>query len=193
MATPEDSDAGRKSPEFDLEQYRFEYTALPTASSIRLVTLATPSDYEGPVLFLSTKVVDLNDQPVYDALSYTWGNPISVFRTQQERADAEAEALELQTVVCDDRVMHIRQNLFEFLHSWKQMLAAASEKDDERVKEAREVDLLPPTELWIDAICINQEDIDEKSSQVNSKRAFPACIFLFQTSVDFPRLVGPGK
>lgn len=168
METPEDVEAGRETSEIDLEQFRYEYSALPTASSIRLVSLATPADCEGPVLFLSMRTVDLNTQPVYDALSYTWGNPISVFRTQQECADAAAEAQELQMVLCDDRVMHIRRNLFDFLHSWKKMLAAASQNDHDRIKEARAADLMPPTELWIDALSINQEDVDEKSSQVSS-------------------------
>ncbi|KAK2615941.1 hypothetical protein N8I77_002662 [Diaporthe amygdali] len=38
--------------------------------------------------------------------------------------------------------------------------------DESRAKRAREAGLLPPLNLWIDALCINQADNDEKASQV---------------------------
>jgi hypothetical protein len=48
----------------------FEYTPLPTATSIRLLEIG-PEDEDGLLrCFLDT--VDLNDEPLFNCLSYTW-------------------------------------------------------------------------------------------------------------------------
>ena len=53
-----------------------------------------------------------------------------------------------QTIVCNGRCLSISQNLYGFL-------------DRLRVNKA-----LTPARLWIDAICINQKDNEERSQQV---------------------------
>ncbi|KAK7536951.1 heterokaryon incompatibility protein-domain-containing protein [Phyllosticta citribraziliensis] len=59
---------------------QFKYDALPSPSSIRLVTILPPGDGDTPIcgnaiIKCRLETVDLNDTPVYDALSYTWGSP----------------------------------------------------------------------------------------------------------------------
>lgn len=75
------------------------------------------------------QVVDLDAAPVYTALSYTWG-----------------PAAHLQKISVDGHDMNIRQNLCQFLRTYKDV------KDEV---------------LWIDQLCINQECEKEKSHQVS--------------------------
>jgi hypothetical protein len=54
----------------EVETVPFEYTPLPTATSIRLLRIG-PEDEDGLLrCFLDT--VDLNDEPLFNCLSYTW-------------------------------------------------------------------------------------------------------------------------
>ncbi|KAI4866708.1 HET-domain-containing protein [Hypoxylon rubiginosum] len=79
----------------------------------------------------------------YDALSYTWE-----LTTQQEetgnRNDTERQCI----IVCNDRRLLVMQNLFDCL-----MQLEANRYHDR--------------DLWIDAICINQEDNVERCQQVS--------------------------
>ncbi|KAJ9156280.1 hypothetical protein NKR23_g1143 [Pleurostoma richardsiae] len=148
---------------FDFQEYSYQYKPLPTASSIRLVHLESLEE-DSDVLILSTRIVDLDDKPEYDGLSYSWGNPLSVFHTQEEREEAEnAEDL---LVICDNQILEVGRNLWYFLYTWRRMLHMTA-AGGEQAKEAREAGLLPPSELWVDAISINQADMDEKAAQVN--------------------------
>jgi hypothetical protein len=71
----------------------------------------------------------LDHNPIYEALSYTWG-------------DASIKL----SILCGNNPFPVTSNLHEAL------LRLRSEK------EARKV--------WIDAICINQDDIAERNAQV---------------------------
>ncbi|KAK8155746.1 heterokaryon incompatibility protein-domain-containing protein [Phyllosticta citrichinensis] len=58
----------------------FKYDALPSSSSIRLVTILPPGGddtaiCDSAIINCRLETVDLNDAPVYDALSYMWGSP----------------------------------------------------------------------------------------------------------------------
>lgn len=143
-------------------QSPFTYTPLPTASSIRLIRLNVfPNDPVG-VINLSTTVVDLNDMPTYTALSYTWGPPCSIFRSPEEVLCPS----ETPTVTCDGQLLQIGSNLSRFLMRWKRILTA--ELDPETTENHRKTGLQWWDErwVWIDAICINQADTEEKNSQV---------------------------
>ncbi|KAE9373732.1 hypothetical protein N431DRAFT_438910 [Stipitochalara longipes BDJ] len=157
------SPTGHPIQDTHLNQFKFVYKPLPTNSSIRLLHLQSGVD-DGAVIRLSTRTVDLDDKPQYDALSYTWGRPISVFQTEEERDNLEDQQL---PVICDGRIVGVGQNLHDFLGAWQRMLQAVGDGNDDRTVSARKAGLLPPTELWIDAICINQRDMDEKSTQVS--------------------------
>jgi hypothetical protein len=58
---------------FDWTEWRGPYLPLPTPTSIRLLFVA-PKEHEDPAesIRCSLSIVDLNDVPVYSALSYTW-------------------------------------------------------------------------------------------------------------------------
>lgn len=54
----------------------FRYQSLPTPSSIRLLKIEE-SDNPSDFIHATLVVVDLDQDPQYDALSYTWGNPFT--------------------------------------------------------------------------------------------------------------------
>jgi len=79
----------------------------------------------------------LTDCPAYTALSYTWGEPTPTHSVAVDRSDLE-----------------VRQNLFDFLNAY--------------ITEAWGIDnTTRPVFYWIDQICINQEDLVERSDQVH--------------------------
>lgn len=98
---------------------------------------------EDSFLVTDTSSVDITAiKPDYDALSYTWGTPedeetLLVGSSAKEVLDAEASLATLQ----------IRQNLAAALRYLRSPHT--------------------PRTLWIDAVCINQTDLEERGSQVS--------------------------
>jgi hypothetical protein len=84
----------------------------------------------------SLHTVNLASAPGFSALPYTWGSARPYDFLTGELS---------RTVTCDGRTLHITQNLHELLCA-------------PRIK--------PHWFLWVDAICINQESLEERSSQV---------------------------
>jgi hypothetical protein len=85
----------------------------------------------------SLRHVDNLELETYHCLSYTWDDPFG----------RDLEALELP-VICDGRQFAVRKNLYDALLS---IYAVQREKT---------------TAIWVDAICINQDDEREKESQL---------------------------
>jgi hypothetical protein len=110
----------------------YEYEPLDlTKPQIRLIVLhpcssTNPSD---PIM-CDIKTFDTETEPHYIALSYTWG-PVNPQRT----------------ILINGRSLSIRQNLYDFLHRYR---------NDWRNKH----------ELWIDQICISQAHAGERNHQV---------------------------
>ncbi|CAG8960313.1 hypothetical protein HYFRA_00012387 [Hymenoscyphus fraxineus] len=143
----------------DSDAARYSYSALP-ADYIRLIKLISRGERED-VLELSFAVVPLDENPRYDALSYTWGKSCLVFRTVEELNIMERVNV---PVLLDGKVLEIGENLYRFLSRWQQALSI--DQDDERIVRAESAGLATPEYMWIDAICINQKDNSERSSQV---------------------------
>ena len=110
----------------------YQYSHLKHDRDIRLLYLLPGSD-EAP-LSCSIGIVSLSEPPVYEAISYTWGEPIFS-----------------ASIECFSRgQLPITENLSAALF------------------HLRLVDRLRV--LWVDAICINQQDLVERSHQVISLR-----------------------
>src|SRR5437667_12433709 len=60
---------------------RLAYNSLPTPSSIRLLEVLPSPDGE---ISCALVTADLDDDPVFDALSYTWGNPVTIYEKPDE-------------------------------------------------------------------------------------------------------------
>ncbi|KAJ3467958.1 hypothetical protein MRS44_005522 [Fusarium solani] len=111
----------------------FFYDTLPLnegGTLIRLLELL-PGETAEP-LVCNLVVEDMLDSPVYEAVSYTWGNDTS----PTHEAEVEVNSVRLQ----------VTPNL----HA---CLLALRHRDASRM-------------LWVDAICINQKNNQEKSEQV---------------------------
>ncbi|KAH7308420.1 heterokaryon incompatibility protein-domain-containing protein [Stachybotrys elegans] len=110
---------------------RFQYEPLPAGNServsIRLLQLL-PGSAEEPIK-CSIIVVNLYDDPAYEALSYYWGDTASSIPIQS-----------------GEELINVTSNLHDALVNLRL-------KDKLRV-------------LWVDAVCINQADLLERSQQV---------------------------
>ncbi|KAE9362995.1 hypothetical protein N431DRAFT_299754, partial [Stipitochalara longipes BDJ] len=112
------------------------YSPLSQATLIRLLEVHPSPPGE---IYCSLTIADLDDNPIFDALSYTWGNPITLHDKPEPRSPLE----ELQ-----DLALEVE------LGNREEIVSGTS-----RSKY-----------IWIGAICINQEDIEERHAQVSVMR-----------------------
>ncbi|KAF5604408.1 heterokaryon incompatibility het-6 [Fusarium pseudoanthophilum] len=116
--------------------YKYEPLLLP--GQIRLLRIFPGT--QNAVVSSHMCVVNLDDNPTYKCLSYTWGEPGG-------NGTDEIWSKPSQTILIDGFEMPIRQNLYNALIALGQS------------------GILGP--IWIDALCINQSDIEERNSQVS--------------------------
>jgi Heterokaryon incompatibility protein (HET) len=115
----------------------YEYAAFEKPRQIRLINLR-PRD--GGHLQCSLETVDLDNAPSFTALSYTHGPPVA---PKVQDCDETVHPVPL---ICDGRELLIQPNL-----------ASALKQFDQLDKHGR---------YWIDAVCINQQDMLERCAQV---------------------------
>lgn len=157
----------------------FTHRPLPSATSIRLLEInldehnlenrdkSYSDGYSKDIIVCSLHVADLDDREtptLYDALSYTWGNPFSIFRSKEDAEKSNALYATKAPIMCNGMVLYIGRNLYEALLSIRMT---------RRVKAP--LSILSPLLgsgpmvkkfIWIDAICIDQENLIEQNSQV---------------------------
>ncbi|KAH7312693.1 heterokaryon incompatibility protein-domain-containing protein, partial [Stachybotrys elegans] len=110
------------------------------AHEFRLLQL---SPCDGPIpIAASLRTVCLDHEPAYIAVSYTWGSALF------QDLESSREPQPSQQILCNGVGFPVTENLHSFL-----TMACSNHS-------------LVFAELWIDAICINQENLDERSSQV---------------------------
>lgn len=93
------------------------------------------------------RVVSLQDNPEYIAVSYTWGP------STNEEAARGVSSTPRRPIFCNGHPILVTENLQAFL------------------LRARDNTLFASKYMWVDAICINQQDPLERTSQVNSMAA----------------------
>ena len=114
------------------------YTSLENANSIRLLTIL-PAGLDG-ALRCTMRNVDLEKPPEYVALSYTWGSATD---------ERDVEDLSWQCIImCNKLHFEITSNLFNALTTIRDLPNSSKRQ------------------IWIDAICINQNDLGERAAQV---------------------------
>jgi hypothetical protein len=150
---------------FNWTQWRGPYAALPTPTSIRLLRFVTGQAGQPDLpIRCSFKVVDLNDLPVYSALSYTWGNPRGLLPPED---DVEADRIamsKLYPILCDGEIIMVTANCYSFIQHLKLLQRTVVYRPDvarEAALSSKEI-----TYIWIDAICINQDSVFERTCQV---------------------------
>jgi hypothetical protein len=120
----------------DPSHSNYQYCSLLSPASIRLIELLPGKDTEP--ISCSLRPVNLEDTQPFEALSYVWG-----------------DARETRPILCFNYESITKSNksiLLVTVHCWHALRRLRLED------KARQ--------LWIDAICINQEDDDEKSRQL---------------------------
>jgi len=120
------------------EASRLTYEALPGNDYIRIATLYPGKDDDKIIIALDPVKFDHDEPPQYEALSYTWGSK----ENPKPISIKTPKMLKLDIV----SIFHVTQNLFEALQHLRY-----SDK---------------PRTLWIDAICIDQMNNEEKSVQI---------------------------
>ncbi|KAF2126261.1 HET-domain-containing protein [Dothidotthia symphoricarpi CBS 119687] len=146
------------------------YRDLPTPTSIRLLKIypgpegcstESYSDFElfRPPVRCSLVVVDLNDNVAYDALSYTWGDPCTLYLSTQEISPQEAWAARAFNIEVDGKAVSVGSNLYAALLGLRSHVTHQKDPQFSNVPQSSGC-------FWIDALCINQNNLEEKSSQV---------------------------
>ncbi len=113
---------------------------LATSTSIRLIELQG-GEHESDIS-MSINSYDLLDPPQYAAFSYTWGGP-TFHPYLAERPSV--------LVHMDNKPILVTRNLYDLLNHWRGWRL-----------EIETATIL----LWVDALCINQDDVLERNHQV---------------------------
>lgn len=124
----------------------FVYSSLPTEESIRLLEL---QPQQNDTISFSLVTHELASAPPYDALSYTWDSPASQW-LPQDHVVTDGKNIEGD---CCGKSFSIRENLWSALKVLQSLDLSTFDRRRSRY-------------LWIDAVCINQEDNSEKAVQV---------------------------
>ena len=125
------------------------YKALDSSRhEIRVLQLLAGDAYDGKVR--ATLIhADLDQRPVYDALSYTWGDP------------ADTTTIELD----GNEDFKVTKNAALALHDLRSSVQF--------------------THIWVDSICINQDNVAERNSQVMLMRRIYGQAQTVRTWVDY--------
>lgn len=130
---------------------QFKYPALPTNQYIRLLELKPVPNTTWSKISVSLRMARLDEAPPYDALSYTWGNPMTTFSERQSNPPITDDRNQL--IECSGRSLKVTENLIDALLILRDSAVAVGPKRS--------------SYLWIDSICINQDDLAERAIQVS--------------------------
>ncbi|KAK6436625.1 Folylpolyglutamate synthetase [Oleoguttula sp. CCFEE 5521] len=131
---------------------QYTYVPLPPRH-IRLLryTAARPNTVLAISLSITTCDLDKFSQP-YIALSYTWDVPIAG-NDQAAGDDSDTELVLIESTTEAHAEIAVRSNLYNALQTLGPAMLQKSRHDN-------------VCHVWIDAICINQDDVIERSNQV---------------------------
>ncbi|KAK0672168.1 heterokaryon incompatibility protein-domain-containing protein [Cercophora samala] len=141
-----------------MDDERYQYKPLPTATSIRVLKL---EGVHRGTFCVSLECIDLADDPDFCALSYTWGNPhangvdfTEYFNSVSREYSSDFKA----KILCHGKHISIQTNLVDFF----QELQSSLEHQGKPFKIPHGHEF----RIWIDAVCINQDDLQERAFQV---------------------------
>lgn len=135
-----------------ISQRTHHYNPLPGPKWLRLLRILSVDSEE---TVCSLEAFDMARLPKYDCLSYTLGDPMSRYLCPP---DALQNAM---SAICDKSIWHADGSIIKVTESLVQALKRLT-----GFGYASSFDNQIPQYLWIDAMCINQGDNVEKSSQV---------------------------
>jgi hypothetical protein len=138
---------------------KFSYDSLPSPTSIRLLNLRPEGEDYGRL-----DTYELDKAPPFAALSYTWGCPYSDPNYELEDVSetaafngkyASARNIPIQ---CNSASILVTRNSKDAIDNIKRRYNRPGPMFDNT------------SYLWVDAICINQEDLHERAAQVKIMR-----------------------
>lgn len=167
---------------FMMEPIDYKYTPIDEATGEIRVLILLPARFKDPVegLLLSTPFTNV---PEYEAVSYAWGStddpiPISIRTTDMPEARAllanTFNSIHYRTSRWKQHGRKKIEKLYQKFEGLSLVGTSLSSQGFARVSVTRNLGrALPylrytdrPRVLWIDAICVNQNDLIERSKQV---------------------------
>lgn len=123
----------------------FEYeTSLTRGNNIRLVHLLSLDPSTNLEITLSEHCLD---NATYDALSYVWGDDSETYQ-----------------IICNKKKLKIRKNLYEALKAQQFQRTNSIDYENKEVDPSKfKWSASHGRDLWVDAVCINQNDVAEKT------------------------------
>ncbi|KAI0098139.1 heterokaryon incompatibility protein-domain-containing protein, partial [Nemania sp. FL0031] len=146
----------------------YPYQALPNTTSIRLLRVAPL--HKGEILEdkyrliqCSMSTIDLESRPEYDALSYTWGDPLCMRSSSRNMASQTQWYKQTFEIECDGISVFVGANLYTALICLRWTLSVREPSTSKGIMQ-----LVPQLGyIWVDQLCINQKDTKERNSQVS--------------------------
>jgi hypothetical protein len=139
------------------------YEPLPNDCSIRLIQIC-PDNTLAHGFSLMVQIFTLKEAPAFCCLSYTWKSAKVSSPGDYDNDEVAATFI----VSCGEKNVAINENLFDFLYrardeSW--FTPNDIDRDFQGVLElsSGQTAAALPSYLWVDAICINQNDTRERS------------------------------
>ena len=132
----------------DPQERRFQYNSLTGSRSFRLIK-ALASDVTGSHMSCVLESFSLDACPSYRCLSYTWGPALTTDAENGEHTDTTKGELIVRAEETAG-VLSINENLSDALCQLAESFSLGSTQY-----------------MWKDAICIDQENLEERSSQVS--------------------------
>ncbi|KAG9241429.1 heterokaryon incompatibility protein-like protein [Calycina marina] len=128
---------------------RFKYQPILPPDEIRMLEIISAEAASDPI---QVRLIyrPLSHMPHCIALSYEWGSPTRDF-----------------DIICDDKILKVTENLVTAL---RRLRTFHSQHVDPDMGGGGNLRITEQTLFWIDAISINQEDLDERSQQLGEER-----------------------
>ena len=120
------------------------YHALPLLRRTAIRLLHIHQSHDSNSIHCSLEVADLANKPDYRALSYTWGPPTD---HAEQRGMTNRRCC---PIVCNEETILVTENLYNFLRLFAQ----------------DPTNYTLPRPWWIDALCIDQDNVLERNEQV---------------------------
>ena len=143
----------------------FEYEPLPPRC-IRLMKILPSLEQANPEgqlhldLDLEIKTVNLDDDVSFDALSYTWGPP-TLEEIEEHSAQIFTMIPRYYPVYAGSRILLVTRSLRDAL---RRLRMWQTQRGAIYLKKTQDATMEPL--LWADGLCIDQDDIIERSTQV---------------------------
>ena len=129
------------------------YCPLTSKASIRLLRIESSSIAPGKSLVFSLDATNLSSAPDYGAISYTWGSP---YGNDYDQDEQEAGLLDFSyRITVNDNDFAVTKNMFDALKCFQSKMKYRY--------------------VWMDSICINQNDLGERALQVSLMGEIYSC------------------